>query len=295
MCLASATVSFPYVTIRTLPGRDFFASNLELNPNYGPFTTRWVFAQVTTVIGSFRISQICWDTTNINFSKENSSMTTATKEKVNSIGGIPIKAVETEGITSAPKARVPRFTQMALESTDFVCKLKAVQPVVFFSATTDERGNIVLDVFADFGYFNLNGLRVRQQPGQIQLQDGSTIDNFSVSLRGVPSNPQFGACAHLSIHREEKILPNGVMLAGGTFIVGQLTVHRIGELVWRSYCKGEYSGIDHEKAGVKRLSSEELQARIASAIAARTQREAQKAEITSKPPIVDADSVITCA
>ena len=221
-------------------------------------------------------------------------MTTATKEKTTSIGGIPTKTVETEGLSSAPRTRVPRFTQMALESTDFVCKLKAVQPVVFFSASTDERSNIVLDVFVDFGYFNLTGLRVRQQPGQTQMQDKSVIDNFSVSLRGVPSNPQFGAAAHLCIHREEKTLPNGVMLAGGTFTVGQLTVHQIGELVWKSYCKGEYNGIDHEKAGVRRLSSEELQTKIAAAIAARTQREAQRAESTSNASASDPESAIKC-
>ena len=109
-----------------------------------------------------------------------------------------------------------------------------------------------------------------------------------------PSNPQFGASAHLSIRREEKQLPNGVALMGGTFIVGQLTVHQIGELVWKSYCKGEYSGIDHEKAGVKRLSSEELQQKIASAIAARAQREAQKAQADAPEDSVGQEA-ITCA
>ena len=85
------------------------------------------------------------------------------------------------------------------------------------------------------------------------------------------------------------------MLMGGTVIVGQLTVHQIGELVWKAYCKGEYSGIDHEKAGVKRLSSEELQQKIASAIAARAQREAQKAQTALETSTPDAESAITCA
>lgn len=197
----------------------------------------------------------------------------ATATKATTINGVPTRPVETQGVTAAPRGEtIPRFTKMALEATDFVAKLKPIQPIVFFETSTDERGNVVLDTFIDFGYFHISGIRVRQRPGRVRVSDGTMVDNFSVSLRGVPVNPAYGGEVYLNILRQEKTLPNGNVLQGGNFIVGGLSVYQIGEFVWTAYCAGKYSGIDHEKAGVKRLTPEQLAAKIDAAIAARESR-----------------------
>jgi hypothetical protein len=194
-------------------------------------------------------------------------MSTATRA---SIGGVPTKPIEAQGVTAAPRGEaIPRFTKMAVESTDFVAKLKPIQPVVFFATNTDDRGNIVLDTFIDFGYLHISGIRVRQRRGTVRTSDGATVDNFSVSLRGVPVNPQYGGEIYLNMLRQEKTLPNGNVLDGGNFIVGGLNVHQMGEFIWTAYCAGKYSGIDHEKAGVRRLTKEQLAVKIDAAIAAR--------------------------
>jgi hypothetical protein len=189
------------------------------------------------------------------------------------IGGVPTKPIEAQGVTAAPRGEtISRFTKMALESTDFIAKLRPVQPVVFFASSTDDRGNIVLDTFIDFGYFHVNGIRVRQRRGTVRASDGTTVDNFSVSLRGVPVNPQYGGEIYLNMLRQERTLPNGNVLQCGNLIVGGLNVHQIGEFVWIAYCAGKYSGIDHDKAGVRRLTKEQLAAKIDAAIAARESR-----------------------
>lgn len=207
-------------------------------------------------------------------------MATATRSKESmtseTIGGIPTRTIESDGITSAPKTTISSFTRMAIESTDYVSKLRSVEPVVFFSSATDDRGRVVLDLFVDLGYVKVCGIRIRQQQGQIRIADGSLIDNFSVSLRGVPVNPLFGGYAQVHIHREERLLPNGDILTGGDFSVGNVSIHEIGLAAWMAYCSGRHAGIDHQSAGVKRLTPEELQAKIATAIAAKAERQAKR-------------------
>lgn len=223
-------------------------------------------------------------------------MATAIKTKdTGRIGDIPTKPVETShGMTAKPRTTLSYFSQMALEATDFAAKLKPIEPVVFFAASTDDRSRIVLDVFVDFGYFNLSGLRIRQQPGQTRTRDGSVVDNFSVSLRGVPVNPPLSGTAYLRIHREEKALPDGSTLAGGDFVVGGLNAFETGQAIWTSYCSGQYSGVDHERAGVKRLTPDELQTKIASAISAKAEREARKRETASAPASTGQAAAIEC-
>ncbi len=109
-------------------------------------------------------------------------MSTASKTNIN---GVPTKPIEAQGITAAPRGEaIPRFTKMALESTDFVAKLKPIQPIVFFASSTDERGNVVIDTFIDFGYFHGSGVRIRQRPGRVRTSDGggdAIIHRFAVN------------------------------------------------------------------------------------------------------------------
>lgn len=191
------------------------------------------------------------------------------------VNGVPTRPVEAGGITAATaREQFPRFTKMAIESTDFVAKLKPASPVVFFAASTDERGNTVLDSFIDFGYFHVSGIRVRQRPGRVRTSAGVLVENYSVSLKGVPVNPQYGGEVYLNMLRQERTLPSGTVLQGGNFIVGGLNVHQIGEFVWTAYCTGKYSRIDHEKAGVRRLTPEQLAAKIDAAMSARQSKSA---------------------
>lgn len=202
--------------------------------------------------------------------------TAASGKDTSAIAGIPTRKMETGGIAASPGTTLSHFARMALEGTDFVTKLRPAQPVVFFAASTDERNRVVLDAFVDFGWFNVSGIRIRRQPGQVRLRDGSLVDNFSVSVRGVPASPPMAQTAFLHIRRESRTLPSGDVLQGGEFRVGGLNAYEIGECIWSAYCRGEFAGIDHEKAGVRRLTPEELRAKIDAAVEARARRTASR-------------------
>jgi hypothetical protein len=76
---------------------------------------------------------------------------------------------------------------------------------------------------------HVSGIRIRQRPGRVRTSAGALVENFSVSLRGVPVNPQYGGEVYLNMLRQEKTLPSGTVLEAGNFIVGGLNVHQIGE------------------------------------------------------------------
>ncbi len=191
---------------------------------------------------------------------------------------VPTVPITAEGITSAPRTTMSYFTTMALESTDFAIKLKPVTPSVFFAEHVDANGRLVLDLMVDLGYFTVTGIRVREWQGQIALADGSKITSFGVSFKGIPVTPQTGGRVSLNVHRNERVLANSDVIEAGDFTVGGLSVYEIASQVWLAYQSGRFAQIDHEKAGVRRLSTEELAAKIEAAMAAKAERTAKRAQ-----------------
>lgn len=191
---------------------------------------------------------------------------------------VPTVPISAEGIKATPRTTLSYFTTMALESTDFALKLKPVTPTVFFAEHVDNSGKLVLDLMVDLGYFTITGIRVREWQGQIALADGSKITSFGVSFKGIPVSPQTGGRIGLNVHRNERVLPNGDMIEAGDFNVGGLSVYEIASQVWLAYQTGRFAQIDHEKAGVRRLSTEELASKIEAAVAAKAERIAKRAQ-----------------
>lgn len=191
---------------------------------------------------------------------------------------VPTVPISAEGIKATPRTTMSYFTQMAVESSDFALKLKPVAPTVFFAEHVDGNGRLVLDLMVDLGYFTVTGIRVREWQGQVQLADGSKITSFGVSFKGIPVSPQTGGRVSLNVHRNERVLPNGDIIEAGDFTVGGLGVYEIASQVWLAYQTGKFAQIDHEKAGVRRLSTEELMAKIESAMAAKAERSAKRAQ-----------------
>lgn len=189
---------------------------------------------------------------------------------------VPTRPVSADGIKAAPRTTMSYFTQMALEGTDFALKLKPITPTVFFAEHVDTNGRLVLDLMVDLGYLTVTGIRVREWQGQIALADGSKITAFGVSFKGIPVTPQTGGRVSLNVHRNERALPNGDIIESGDFNVGGLSVYEIASQVWLGYQTGKFAQIDHDKAGVRRLSAEELAAKIEAAVAAKAERTAKR-------------------
>lgn len=191
---------------------------------------------------------------------------------------VPTRPVSAGGIKAASRTTMSYFAQMAIESNDFALKLKPITPTVFFAEHVDSNGRLVLDLMVDFGYLTVTGIRVREWQGQIALADGSKITSFGVSFKGIAVTPQTGGRVSLNVHRNERVLPNSDIIEAGDFTVGGLSVYEVASQFWLAYQTGKFAQIDHEKAGVRRLSSEELAAKIEAAMAAKAERLAKRTQ-----------------
>ena len=188
-----------------------------------------------------------------------------TKSNTQSIPTMPVD----NQVLATNKPSYSPFTNMALESSDYCFKLPAIHPTIFFSEEIDEKGRIKLDIMADFGFYNLTGIRIRQWSGELQLADGSMIPNFSVIFKGQIISPE-KRMIKLMLLKED--FQNCESIKDSFVNAGMLQVYRFASEVWKIYCSGKYSRIDHSQTGIKRLTRTELDTKIQNLLLAKSRR-----------------------
>lgn len=186
---------------------------------------------------------------------------------ITKVAGKKIENIEELNLPQGPA--VDFNHRMALESSDF--QMDTGVGVAYFAIGADSQNQTMLTVWFDPGWadmFRLNlyqGCDERGPHLSTRDVDGNTV--------GRQVKTGFAVAYFDAIEGDDVKYPKPK-----SAIVHKMHYDRLAKTIWEAFHTGEFEYIDHEAWGVRRLTEDEIQAKIDEAKAKKEARTAQAAE-----------------